>query len=95
MATSVCSRGSPSKGTKSKVATSALPSQGATSGWKCYVTPVFSGVPMKGDKIKSGYITPAFSGAVSGQKCYITPVFSGFPKKGDRIGPRRASGRMP
>ena len=45
------SRGSTAKGTKSKVATSPLPSRGPASGRKCYVTPAFSGVPSKGDKI--------------------------------------------
>ena len=39
-----------------------LPSRGATSGRKCYVTPAFSGVPKQGDKIRSGCLTPAFSG---------------------------------
>ena len=37
-------------GTKSKVATSALPSRGPTSGRGCYITPVFSGPPTKGAK---------------------------------------------
>ena len=57
------SRGSPHKETKSKVASSPLPSRGPTSGWKCYITPAFSGVPKQGDKIKSGYLTHAFLGA--------------------------------
>ena len=55
--------GSPSKGTKSKVATSPLPSRGPTKGRTCYVAPAFSGVPKQGDKIKSGDLTLAFSGA--------------------------------
>ena len=53
-------RGSRNKGTKSKLAASRLPSWGPTSGWKCYVTPAFSGVPKKGDKIRSGCLTLAF-----------------------------------
>ena len=47
------------KGTKSQVTTSPLPSRGPTSGWNCYITPVFLGAPNKGDKIINGYITPA------------------------------------
>ena len=39
--------------------------QGPKRGWKCYVTPTFSGVPNKGDKIRSGYLIPAFSGVTS------------------------------
>ena len=26
---------------------------GPTSGWKCYITPAFSGIPNKGDKVKA------------------------------------------
>ena len=36
---------------KSKLATSPLPSWGPASGRKCYLTPTFSGVSSKGDKI--------------------------------------------
>ena len=57
--------GSPTKGTKSEVATSTLPPRGPKRGRKCYVTPAFSGVPNKGDKIRSSYLTPAFSGLTS------------------------------
>ena len=48
-----CILGDPqTKGTKSEVAPSHLPSWGPTSGRKCYVTPAFSGIPKtKGDKI--------------------------------------------
>ena len=59
------SLGSPTKGTKSEVATSPLPSWGPKRGRKCYVTLAFSWVPNKGDKIRSGYRTPAFSGVTS------------------------------
>ena len=53
----------PNKGTKPEVPTSPLPSQGPTSGRKCYVTPAFSVVPRQGNKIRSGWLTPIFSGA--------------------------------
>ena len=59
----VHSQGSPNKGTKSEVAASPLPSGGPTSGPKCYVTGVFSGVAKQGDKIRSGCLNPAFLGA--------------------------------
>ena len=88
------SRGSPSKGTKSKVATSPMPSCGPMSGHKCYTTRAFSGVPIKRDNIRKGYLTPAFSGAqmrvellcntLSGCKCYVTLAFSGSPAKGTK-----------
>ena len=76
------SRGSPNKGTKLNMATSPLPSWGPTSGWKCYITPAFSGVPKQGDRIKSGFLTPTFSGAPkSGVATY--PLNSReSPKKG-------------
>ena len=56
-------RGYPEEGTKSKLTTPPLPPRGPTSGWKCYVTPVFSGVPRRGEKIRIGYLKPAFFGA--------------------------------
>ena len=46
------SRGSPTKGTISKVATSLLPARGPTSGRNSDITPAFLGVPNKGDKSK-------------------------------------------
>ena len=58
------------------MAASPLPSRGPKRGWKCYVTPAFSGVPnakrreenqkcfpTKGFTNRSGCLTPAFSGA--------------------------------
>ena len=42
---------------------SPLPSQGPTTGRKCYVTSAFSSVRNKGKKIRSGYLTPTFWGA--------------------------------
>ena len=44
------SPGCPTKGTKSEVATSPLPSRGAKRGRNSYVTAAFSGGPTKGKK---------------------------------------------
>ena len=62
---SLDTRGSPKRRkTKSEVGTSPLPSRGATSGRKCYVTPTYLEIPKtKGDKIRSGYLIPTFSAA--------------------------------
>ena len=81
----VHSRGSLTKGTKSELATSSLPSPGPTSGRKWYVTRAFSGVPNKGDKIRMGYLTLPSRGPTSGRNCYVTRAFSGVPNKGDKI----------
>ena len=53
-----CVLGGSEERTKSKEATSPLPSRGPTTGQNCYVTLAFSGVPRRGDKIRGGYITP-------------------------------------
>ena len=45
---------SPTKGTKSEVAASPLPSRGPKRGRKCYVTPAFSGSTTEGEGNKSG-----------------------------------------
>ena len=79
------SQGSPNKGTQSQVAASPLPSRGPTRGWKCYVTPAFSGVPKQGDPITSGCLTPAFSGAHKRVEVLCHPAFLGVPKQGDKI----------
>ena len=44
------SRGSLTKGIKSEVAASPLPSRGPKRGRKCYITPTFSGIPNKGEQ---------------------------------------------
>ena len=72
------SRGSPTKGTKSELATSPLPSRGLEIGRKCYITPAFSGISNKGGTMRIGCLIPK-------RKCYITPTFSGIPNKGDKI----------
>ena len=73
--------GSAEEATKSKVATSPLPSRGPTGGRNCYLTLAFLGVSGRGDKIKSGYITLAVSvvprRGVKITSGYITPAFSG------------------
>ena len=91
----MCSQGSPSKGTKSEVATSTLPSHGPMSGRRCYVTPAFSGVPIKGHKIRKGYLTPAFSGGHMRAQVLCSPSVLGVPIKGDKNGQSRANGKMP
>ena len=67
------------------MATSPLPSRGPTSGRKCDVTRVFSGVPIKGDKIRSGYLTPAFSRAYEWAEVLCNPGVLGVSIKGDKI----------
>ena len=90
---SLRSRGSPNKGTKSMVVHKwaevlhhpcvhgGLQTRGQsqwwpTSGRKCYITPVFSGVPRQGDKIKGG---PQVGGTAT------SPLRSrGSPNKGTK-----------
>ena len=73
------SRGSATKGTKSEVATSPLPSRGPKRGWNGYATPTFLGGPnaKRGDKIRSGCLTPAFPGAQKRVELLATQAFSG------------------
>ena len=75
------SRRSPEAGTKSKLATSPLPSPGPTSGRNCYVTACVLGDPREGDEIKIGYITPAFSGAQKWAESLCNPCVPGGPPK--------------
>ena len=78
-----CILGGPQqRGTKSKVATSPLPSWGPQRGRKCYVRPMCSKIPNQADKIRSGYLTLACRGPKRGRKCYVAPAFSGVPNKG-------------
>ena len=74
--------GPPQRGTKSEVAASPLPSQGAKRGQKCYGTRAFSGIPnaKRGVQNLKWLASPLFSrGPKRGQKCYATPTFSGIP----------------
>ena len=75
-------RWSPTKGIKSELAASPLPSRGPTSGHNYYVTPACSGVPNKGDKFRIATSPLPSRGPTSGRNCYITPTFSGVPNKG-------------
>ena len=75
------SQGSPTKGTRSQVATSPLLSPGPKRGRNCYVAPAFSRVPNKGDKIRSGCITPAFSGAQKRAELLRNPCILGGPRQ--------------
>ena len=79
------SQGSSTKGTKSELDASPLPSRGPKSGRKCYITPAFSGVPNKGTKSELAASPLPSRGPKSGWKCYITHAFSGIPNKGDKI----------
>ena len=74
------SRGSPTKGTKSEMAASPLPSRGPTRRRKCYDTPAFSAFPRKGDENRSGYLTPTFSEAHQRTKVLQNPCILGGPQ---------------
>ena len=69
------------------MAASPLPSWGSSRGWKCYVTPAFSGLPKHGDKIRNGYLTLAFSGVSKQRKKIrsggLNPAFSGGHKRAE------------
>ena len=70
------------RGTKSEVAASPLPSRGPKRGWKCYVTPAFSGIPkQRGTKSKLAASPLPSRGPKRGQKCSVTPTFLGVPKQ--------------
>ena len=82
-----CSRGSPTKGTKSKLATSPLHSRRPSSGLNCYTSPMFSGLRAKSQKNQA--TSPLLCrGATSGQNLIATQTlaFSGNPSRGDKIG---------
>ena len=76
------SRGSPTKGTKSEVAVSPVPSQAPKRGQNCYVSRAFSGIPNKGDKIRSGCLTLASSGAQKRAELLCIPCILEGPQKG-------------
>ena len=78
-------RASPNMGTKSKVATSSLPSQGPTRGRKCYITLHSRGFPEEGTKSELTTSPLLSLGRRIRWKCYVTPAFSGHPKIGDKI----------
>ena len=75
-----------------------MPSQGRQRGWKCYVTPAFSGIPnanrvgaknqqwsqTKGNKIRIGCLTRAFSGAQKRAEMLRYPCILGDPQRQPR-----------
>ena len=69
------------RGTKSKRAASPLPSSGAKSGHKCYITPHSGGSPTKGNTIRSGCLTRAFSGAQKRAEMLCHPSSLGGPQQ--------------
>ena len=75
-------RGSPTKGTKSEVATSPLLSAGPKRGWNCYATPAFSRVPnaKRGDKIGTSCLTRAFSGGQKREELLRNPCILKGPQ---------------
>ena len=80
------SRGSPTKGTKSEVANSPLPSRGPKRGRKCYVTPAFLQASNKRDIIRSGYLTPATLEAQKRAEVLRNPCILGGPRqKGQEV----------
>ena len=79
--------GSRNKETKSKLATSSLPSRGPKSGRNCYITCVCSRVPKQGDKIRTCYITLAFSGAQDWAELLCDPYVLGGPQTKGQIKP--------
>ena len=73
-------------GTKSELAASAMPSRGPKSGWKCYVTPVFSGVPNKGEQNQNGLPQPCLLGGPKMGGSATSPLHSrGSPTKGSKM----------
>ena len=73
------------KGTKSKVATSPLPSRRPTKGRHCNVTPCVLRAPKKnGTKSEVSTSTVPSHGPTCGRNCNVTPEFSGVPKQGDK-----------
>ena len=55
---------------------------GPKRGWKCYVTPTFSGVAkQRGTKPELAASPLPSRGPKRGRKCYVTPGFSGSPKQ--------------
>ena len=82
-----CILGDPqTKGTKSELAASPLPSRWPERGQKCYITPAFSNPQGKGDEIRSGCLTSAFSGALQRAEMLCHPCILGDPQsKGEKI----------
>ena len=85
------------------MATLPLPSPGLERGWKCYVTPAFSGIPnaKRGEQNQRWSHTEEgqselataplpFGGPTSVRNCYVTPAYIlGGPRKGGQTRPIR------
>ena len=79
------SKGSPSKGTISEVATSSLPSWGLEDFVEMVHNPcVLMGFP-RGTKSEVASSPVPSRGPNDGRNCYATSVFSGVPGKEDKI----------
>ena len=75
-------RGSPTKGTKSELAASTLPSRGPKRGQKCYVTPAFSGAEKRAEMLRNPCILGGPQQRGRNQKWLPHPCLLGGPKKG-------------
>ena len=71
--------------TKSELAASATPSRVPKSGWKCYVTPAFSGVPNKREQNQNWLPQPCLLGGPKVGGSATSPLHSqGSPTKGHK-----------
>ena len=74
------------RGPKSEVAASATPSRRPKSGWKCYVTPAFSGVPNKGQRKENWLPKTCLLGGPKVGASPMSPLHSlGSPTEGNKI----------
>ena len=80
------SRASATKGKKSEVATSPLPSGGPTKGPKCYVTCILGDPQRQAQGAKSEVVASPLpsQGLTRGRKCYVTSALLGVPNKGEQ-----------
>ena len=75
-----------SRGAKSKVATSPLPSWGPKRGRKCYVNPAFLGIPNKGEQNQNWLLQPCLLGGPKEGENATSPQHSRVsPIKGNKI----------
>ena len=79
------SRGSPTKGTKSKLVFSPLPSLGPQVGGIATSRLRSRGSRTKRTKSKLDASPVPSRGPRSWRNCYVTPIFQGIPKNGDKI----------
>ena len=77
---------STTKGTKSEVAASPLPSRGPKGGRRCYVTPAFSGVPNKQERNQKWLPHPCLLGGPKEGRDATSPLHSwASPTTGNKI----------